>query len=78
MEIHLIAWQDACSVDEWQTVPESIVEGALHSIVSVGFVVHETDDLVMLCAAWDAENDQVAQTMTIPKGWIQTREVIRK
>ena len=66
-----VLWKDAESHDEWVTLSDITDDNKPLDCVSVGFLVKETEDRVILCATLSlATDNQVSGHITIPKGMI--------
>ena len=72
----LVKWQDAVSHDEWEEMEEAKNLDP-HTIITLGFLVDENDDRLIVGLNWDEERDAVAQTISIPKAWILSRRFIK-
>ena len=68
-QVVMLEWQDACSVDEWSDEVEARV-ARLASIVSVGFLVAEHEDRIVLALNWDSDNKSYSQFIAVPKPWV--------
>lgn len=75
MKTCLITWSDAVSVDEWTDVDEA-KELVPHEILTIGFVVAETDECIVMAASWDIERGAVCSYISIPSAWIIDRQEI--
>ena len=69
LEIYLVKWVDAESIDEWTS--QSDIDHDLPMIESVGFLVKKTKALVTLALNYDTANDSFSCIMKIPTGMIQ-------
>lgn len=85
MNLERILWDDAGSFTSedketaWQSV-EDIVEdytNANFTISSVGYVVHEDNDSVILASNFSNQYTLFSQCLRIPKGMIKARAVIK-
>lgn len=65
-----MAWKDACGNADWQSEQEAIAT-RLTEAQSVGWVLVVTDELVTLAADRD-DDGNVANTTTVPCGWVQS------
>lgn len=72
LKIEVIKWGDAESIDQWESIKELKAE-VLPSIYSVGWVLRETKDVVVLCCNFDKDNDKASCIMLIPKKMITKR-----
>lgn len=76
MKVTFVTWQDAVSEDAWEDITEA-KKSKPHTIFSVGFLIDEDDDRILLGLNWDAEREAVSQTIAIPIAWIlDQREII--
>ncbi len=75
MKAELITWQDAVSEDEWEDI-EKAKDLELHTIFTLGFLLHEDDCKIILAHNWDSDREGVSQHIAIPKGWILDRREI--
>jgi hypothetical protein len=79
-----IEWLDSAAMHGWQALGEVREHATLVVIQSVGWVIHETDDAITLVAHIHKdvpENGDVrlaTDPLTIPKGVIRERRVMRK
>ena len=74
--ILLIVWEDAVSDNGWQ-LKEEVSE--THTCSSIGVLIKETDKYVVLGGSWSDENGELETNnrITIPKGWIVSRKVVK-
>lgn len=70
-----ILWNDAVSVDAWTSAEEIIPESAV--IETVGMLVTENDDIVVVALSHDTNNDKYSSYINIPKKWIIKRKIMR-
>lgn len=72
MKLALIVWKDAVSNDKWETYAEAkLLKPA--EVRTVGYVVTEDVESILLAMNWDKSEEHVSQTMVIPKAWILER-----
>ena len=71
--LELIEWYDAVATSGW--LEEVTDYEKTHPIVSLGWVIHEDDNCVILAATVSGESHN--QRMSIPKGFITTRRTIQ-
>lgn len=64
-----IIWNDACSTDDWLAIDEA-KKSTLARIHTLGFIVNQTDDNLIVALNHDISNNSVSQFITIPKPWI--------
>lgn len=69
--IGYVQWVDAVADAGW----ESDSKADVHPVLSVGFLVDETDDAVCLAAA--ISHDQSNSRIHIPKQWIKSIKKVR-
>lgn len=68
-----VTWVDSQSSSDWQPAPDEV--GAA-IVESVGFVILETEDTLVLTHSLDRENGNICLDMAIPKCSIKKRNVI--
>lgn len=73
-KVEIIEWDDAASLDEWTDIAE--IEAVGHRIVSVGFVLEESETAVVLALNIDTVSEKTSCVMFIPKGMIRSRTEI--
>lgn len=74
-------WRDASDIGMRWDDASKIAQGPEDYgdlIVSVGFVVRETDDWLVMSAMWRGQHDQGACSFMIPKACIVRRIVVRR
>ena len=69
MKAVFVTWQDAVSVDEWETL-EEVQKIKLHTIHTIGFLAHQDDKTYVVAHNLDKDNGSVSQYIAIPKAWI--------
>ena len=74
-EIILVEWTDCISYDSWDDFSEH-EDLELPTILSVGFLIKETDDKVILSSLVDDENEQMGMSQAIPKAVIKSMKRI--
>lgn len=74
MRVEFIQWYDASSDHGWQETKDVTPHKAL--TYSVGFVVKETKQAIVLANTWDQESETCNCIMTIPIGMIKRRRVM--
>ena len=72
--IESVEWIDAVAHVGWD-VKCGGVRPAL--IISVGKLVHEDKDSLVLAGTFGAVDDETNARMAIPKGWIKNRKTIK-
>ena len=70
--IEVIQWGDAESIDQWESIKELKAE-CLPTIYSVGWILRETKDVVVMCCNFDKQNEKASCIMLIPKSMIIKR-----
>jgi len=55
-KILCIEWIDPDTRDGWKT-PEDVVQESGSEVVSVGMLMHEDDDTIILCMDWAKDGD---------------------
>lgn len=68
--ITVVKWVDACADGTW----ESEVDGKLAEATTVGFLVKETDESIVIASTISPPMHNCR--MTIPKAWIKERKTI--
>jgi hypothetical protein len=68
-KVLLIEWGDAVSVDEW--TPRTEIALPPSKVLSVGFLIEETETHYTLALNVDTVSDSASCIMTIPKGMIK-------
>lgn len=76
-DLVMINWQDACSFDSWVTLDQAKTQ-TLANVVSVGWVLEETDSHIVIIPNVCPENDTGFGTFAIPKPWIKKMTLLRK
>ena len=69
MKLVSVTWLDAVSCDSWEPILDARNLKPAR-MVTIGFLLHEDDDKVVLSASYDEENQSVASTYAIPKSWV--------
>lgn len=70
MKIVEVYWQDAQSQDGWVSIEEA-VNDSLPMIRTVGYLLKETKELIVVTMQLDTKNDKTSMVMTIPRAWIK-------
>lgn len=75
--VELIVWEDCGFLSGWNEIP-TVIELADNPklIYSIGFVVYETDRVVVLAASWEEQFGKTCEVTFIPKRQIDTRNEI--
>jgi hypothetical protein len=66
-----VEWDDAYSLDEW-TEKDKVQSDQPYLIKSVGILVEQNDNKIILALNHDTESDAVSCVMTIPFGMVKT------
>jgi hypothetical protein len=69
-----VEWVDAHTVDEWQEL--SSVTYGLVNVTSIGFLLKETEDALVLCGSI-GDHDDIFSQLSIPKVCIKKRRFIK-
>ena len=70
-----VVWVDAVTKDEWTDLDEA-KELRGHVITTMGYLIYEDKEIIIVSASYDPESGQVCQTFVIPKGWIKSKRRI--
>ena len=73
--IEVIQWGDAESIDQWEAIKD-LEHEVLPTIYSVGWILRESKDCVVMCCNFDKQNEKASCIMLIPKSMIVKRSVI--
>lgn len=65
----LVEWLDAVSSNGWELYEETT--NSPHLISTVGYLIKESEDSVLLAMAKDEESDNFNCTFVIPKGMVK-------
>ena len=78
-KIVLVKWNDSCARSGWKN-EEMVKDYETASILSVGFQIKRTKQKIVLAISHETgkDNDDVADTVTIPMGCVKAVETIRK
>ena len=71
-----VIWHDAVSEDDWQDL-DSAKELHSHQIHSLGFLIEEDKNRIVIALSLDKENDSASQTLVIPKTWMLGMKKLR-
>lgn len=69
-----LVWRDATSSDDWCSLSE--LELSCHKIASVGFLLHEDEETLVLALNRDPSEEAASQVIRIPKAWILFRQIV--
>ena len=64
-----IVWHDAASMDSWEDIAK-VRDFEPHQIHTLGFLVSENENKIVVCLSIDINEDGASQVLTIPKSWI--------
>lgn len=79
IKILYVIWLDHCSVSSWMDREEAIKTADMAEIHTVGWLIHEDKDKLVLALNIDSSNDNVSDAITIYKKCITERiEVVAK
>ena len=67
-DIIQISWIDAVADSGW----EEKVKAEIHHCLTVGFLVHETDEAICIASTWS--DTETNARMHIPKAWIRNKK----
>lgn len=67
-----ISWIDAVADSGW----EEKTKAEIHHCITVGFLVHETDDAICIASTWS--DTETNARMHIPKAWIKDRKAFNE
>lgn len=65
-----VTWIDACSSEAWVDPTETDFE--CPTISTVGFLIEESEQHIVLAMNYDQQNKNVSMTMSIPNFWIES------
>lgn len=65
-----VIWQDAVSIDEW-TEPERIGSEPCPYVHSLGFLIEEHEDRIVLALNHDTASGNLSCLIVIPRGMIR-------
>jgi len=66
----MVVWQDAESTDSWSDITEFQLS-ELPNIYSVGFLLQEDKDKILLVMNLDPKNEKASMSTLIPRKWIK-------
>lgn len=75
LNVEFVEWVDAVANAGWQDRSQGF---PLHTCYSVGSLVEEDEDRIVLAGTWSKEDqwDQVNCVISIPKAWIKNRSML--
>lgn len=65
-----VEWIDAESHDDWEPIDEFLLESKLAKIESVGHLVQENTECIILALNYDEKNNMASQYITIPMPYV--------
>ena len=74
MQVEMIEWYDAGATNDWQFIDD--IDCTYTITRTSGFVVKETENIIVVCATYDEETESVNACMYIPKSMIKKRQVV--
>lgn len=74
MKVEMVWWYDACCDSGWESVRDVTHHKQL--TLSVGFVIKESKQALVIANTFDPETDTCNGRMTIPIGMIKKRRVM--
>jgi len=75
MKALLVEWIDSASDHGWEKIKDSEIEH--ESCITLGFLVKESEDFIMIAHSIDQANDSANGRIQIPKVAIKSRKVIQ-
>lgn len=70
MKPALVIWEDAVSDDDWVDGDKQY-ELDLHTIHSLGFILKEDENQVIIALSLDIQRDGSSQRLAVPKGMVR-------
>lgn len=64
-----VVWEDSCSHDSWEEIQGFKLSPAI--INSLGWLISEEKDFILLALNYDPENQMASQLIAIPKAVIK-------
>lgn len=74
MNVYMVEWIDSESDHGWGKIKDSEISTAL--CITIGFLVKENKDFIMMSHSWDKENDSINGTIQIPKVAIKKKRKV--
>lgn len=78
MRIVYIEWLDAGGIQGWHDRQAVIDDSSLPLCTTVGFVLHETDAMLVVAQNYDKDSDKVGETTSIPRSVIQFQQELSR
>jgi primase-polymerase (primpol)-like protein len=72
-----VLWTDSASTDAWMHTADAVEQMKLGAVWTVGWVIHEDEDRVVLAASHFEDWEQVGEVIAIPKAMIRTTVHLR-
>ena len=69
-----VVWLDAESHDEWIDIAD--INSECKEIVTLGHLIEDYEDQLVLAMNYDSENASVSMTMTLPNHWVVSIEYL--
>lgn len=64
-----VVWTDAESSDGWEDIRG--IDRRCHEIITIGHLIEDTEDHVVIAMNLDIHNDKCSMVMVIPNFWIE-------
>lgn len=74
ISVEAIFWIDPHSIDEWRNIED--IDLSHIAMRSVGQVIREDNNSILMSLNYDPENESVSCSMVIPKHTIVKREIV--
>lgn len=74
--IAVVEWEDAASYDAWDSYDEIEKHAQVCPMVSIGFLLTETDKAVRIARTTHIDGEQLEGVFVIPKGMITKMTII--
>lgn len=76
--VEMVEWSDSCSSRAgWEYVEDIAEWGKTEFVIhSIGHVVYEDDNCIVISMSYGIHNDTATETMRIPKGCIMKRTLV--
>lgn len=75
MKVAVVEWNDAYSVDEWNEL-ENVQKDNSHECVSVGMLMKNDSDSVILSLNKDISSDKISCVMVIPTCMVKSIKIL--
>lgn len=70
----MVRWYDAETASEWGHIERD--DWKLPAITTVGHLIKEGDDYIVIALSIDLDNEMCSDAITIPSGWIESFEML--